>query len=226
MSIAPKKKSDFDSPWKQLIEELFESFLEFFFPLLYADIDFSRGYEFKSKELYKLLKEQEIGKRFADELIKVYLKNGTERWLLIHIEVQGYKEENFPLRMFVYYYRIFDKYNHKVLSLALLTDADETYRPDTFLETGWGFEHKLKFPLIKITDYKHKIKELELSTNPMAMVVLAQLKRLEIRDKAHAETYNVKLTLIRMLYKKGYNKLQIIKLFNFIDWLITLRLRR
>ena len=113
------KNQDYDSPWKQIIEELLEPFLEFFFPQLYADIDFSRGYEIKSKELYKLMKQQEIGKRYADELIKVYLKDGTEKWLLIHIEVQGYKEDDFARRMFVYYYRIFDKYNHQVISLVV-----------------------------------------------------------------------------------------------------------
>jgi hypothetical protein len=34
---------DYDSPWKQIIEELLETFLEFFYPRLYADIDFTRG---------------------------------------------------------------------------------------------------------------------------------------------------------------------------------------
>jgi hypothetical protein len=112
------QKQEYDSPWKQIIEDFLESFLEFFFPRLHADIDFSRGYEIKSRELYKLLKEQEIGKRYADGLIKVYLKNGSERWLLIHIEVQNYREKDFARRMFVYYYRIFDRYNHQVISLV------------------------------------------------------------------------------------------------------------
>lgn len=194
------QKQDYDSPWKQIIEELLESFLEFFFPRLYADIDFSRGYEIKSKELYKLLKQHEIGKRYADELIKVYLKDGTEKWLLIHIEVQGYKEENFARRMFIYYYRIFDKYNHQVVSLVILTDDDVSYRPDTFIQTGWGFEHKLHFPLVKIIDFKNKINELEQSSNPMAIVVLAQLKCLEAFNKTPTVKFDVKLTLIRMLY--------------------------
>ena len=164
---AMKAPAEYDSPWKQIIEELLEPFLAFFFPELHADIDFSRKYEIKSKELYKLLKEHEIGKRYTDELIKVYLKDGKERWLLIHIEVQNYQEQDFARRMFVYYYRIFDKYNHNAVSLVVLTDPDETFRPDTFTRTGWGFELKLKYPLVKIIDYKKRYIELEKSTNPI-----------------------------------------------------------
>jgi hypothetical protein len=216
------QKQDYDSPWKQLIEELLESFLEFFFPGLHKDIDFTKGYEIKNKELYKLLKQQEIGKRYADELIKVYLKDGTEKWLLIHIEVQGYKEEDFAKRMFIYYYRIFDKYNHQVISLVILTDADAAYRPDTFRQTGWDFKLELHFPLVKIIDFKDKIKDLEASSDPMAIVVLAQLQYLESRNNTAEVKYDVKIALIRMLYRKGYTKKQIIQLFHFIDWLITL----
>ena len=127
------KSVNYDSPWKQIIEKLLEPFLDFFFPKIYTDIDFTKGYEIKSKELHKLLKDQYIGKRYTDELIKVYLKDGTEKWLLIHIEVQNYKEKEFAKRMYIYNYRIFDKYNHEVISLVILTDPDKTYRPDTYM---------------------------------------------------------------------------------------------
>jgi hypothetical protein len=39
--------------------------------------------------------------------LKFYLKDGKEQWILIHLEVQGKKEEDFPKRMFTYGYRIF-----------------------------------------------------------------------------------------------------------------------
>ena len=149
-SSSNPQAANYDSPWKQIIEELLEPFLDFFFPLIYADIDFSRGYEVKSKELYKLLKDQHIGKRYTDELIKVYLKDGTEKWLLIHIEVQNYKEIDFAKRMYIYNYRIFDKYNHEVVSLVILTDPDETYRPNTYVHKRWNFKHIMEFPIVKI----------------------------------------------------------------------------
>ena len=40
-----------DSAWKNVIENLFEDFLLFFYPTIHQNIDFSRGYEFLDKEL-------------------------------------------------------------------------------------------------------------------------------------------------------------------------------
>jgi len=75
----------FDEAWKEIIEIYFKAFLEFFFFEIYKDIDFEKGYEFYDKELEKILKESLTGKRTADKLVKVYLKDGSESYILIHI---------------------------------------------------------------------------------------------------------------------------------------------
>ena len=81
-----------DSAWKDIIEVLLEEFLEFFFPKIHGSIDFSKGYTFLDKEFQKILTTSETGKRYADKLVKVYLVSGEEKWLLVHVEVQGYRE--------------------------------------------------------------------------------------------------------------------------------------
>ena len=43
--------SDFDSPWKEVLDRYFPAFLDFFFPNIHADIDWSRDYEMLDKEL-------------------------------------------------------------------------------------------------------------------------------------------------------------------------------
>jgi 1,2-phenylacetyl-CoA epoxidase catalytic subunit len=43
--------SDYDSPWKEALDEFFEPFLELLFPAAHADIDWTRGYESLDKEL-------------------------------------------------------------------------------------------------------------------------------------------------------------------------------
>lgn len=47
----------------------------------------------------------------------------------IHIEIQGRCDSGFEKRMFVYNYRVFDRYDRPVGSLALLADDDPHWRP-------------------------------------------------------------------------------------------------
>jgi hypothetical protein len=37
--------SDYDSPWKEVLDVYLEPFLQFFFPLIHHDIDWPRGHE-------------------------------------------------------------------------------------------------------------------------------------------------------------------------------------
>ena len=67
--------TDFDSPWKAALEVYFEAFMAFCFPNVYADIDWSAGYEFLDNELQKIVPDSETGRRYADKLVKVKLKS-------------------------------------------------------------------------------------------------------------------------------------------------------
>ncbi len=217
-----KLQKDYDSPWKEIVEELFQDFMEFFFPNMAQEIDFSKGYEIKSKDLPKLLKNHEIGKRYADELIRVFLKNGKDTLLFVHIEIQGYEESDFSKRMFIYHYRIFDKYNEEVINLAILTDKNKNYRPNQYLTVRAGFELSMKYPVVKIIDYEDKINILQQSKSPMALVVLAQLRTFELNKQTEDDRYLTKRKLTRLLYNKNFKKKDITNLFKFIDWLISL----
>jgi hypothetical protein len=121
-----KNRTDYDSAWKEVIEKLFEPFTGFFFPNIHKDIDFSRGIEILDSELRDISPYGKVGKRYADELVKVRLKDGSVAcvWIFIHIEVQGKKEKQglFPERAYIYNYRIYDKNIEKgvkVISVAI-----------------------------------------------------------------------------------------------------------
>ena len=210
-----------DSVWKEAIEAYFPEFLKFFFPEIAEDIDFEKGYEFLDKELAKIVQDSEVGKRLADVLIKVYLRDGTEKWLLIHIEVQGYYEKDFAKRMFIYNYKIFDRYDKDVVSLAILADSSPSFRPDRYEVKYWGFEHRFKFPAVKLLDYKDKIGELKRNKNPFAIIVVTHLKEIETKGNVDERLF-WKITLVKSLYEKGYRREDIILLYKFIDWLIKL----
>jgi predicted transposase/invertase (TIGR01784 family) len=224
------RQPEYDSAWKDIIEEHFEPFLEFFFPDIHRDIDFSRNPEILSRELRKIFPDAKTGKRYADILIKVYLNDGTPRYLclFIQVEIQGSREIHFMERMFTYHYRIFDKYKDqgaKIVSLAILTDEKESYRPEEYCSEGWGFSLRMKVPIVKILDYKNKKElreKLENSANPMSMIVKAQLRSFAARIGDNKKKYSIKFELIRQLLKHGYDGKYIRSLFNFIDLVFRL----
>jgi hypothetical protein len=213
--------SEYDSGWKEAIEIYFKQFLPFFFPAIYDEVDLEKGYEFLDKELERIVKASMIGKRLADMLVKVYLKDGAEKWLLIHTEVQGYYDADFVKRMYTYNYRIFDHHDKEVISLAILTDEAENYRPCRYEISRWGFRLLFEFPIVKLIDYKDRVEELEASQNPFGTIVVAHLKTLETRQDDHARL-DWKKRLAKALYLKGYSREDIINLLRFLDWVMVL----
>jgi hypothetical protein len=79
----------------------------------------------------------------------------------------------------------------------------------------------LDFPVVKLLDYREKQAELEASPNPFAIVVLAHLETQKTRRKPE-QRYDAKLRVAKMMYLKGYNRQEIINLFRFVDWIMTL----
>ncbi len=213
--------ADYDSPWKEALDRYFEPFLLFFFPQAHADIDWARGYEALDKELQKIVPAAAQGRRYVDKLVKVWLKGGKEAWLLIHVEVQTSKEGDFPERMHVYNYRLFDRYHHEVISLAILADDDPEWRPSHFGYGRWGFHTGTEFPIRKLLDWAPHWQALESDPNPFAVVVLAHLKALETRG-APADRRVWKVRLAEGLYDRGLSAEDVRQLFRFIDWMLDL----
>jgi hypothetical protein len=215
------RTADWDSPWKEILDRFFQLFLAFFFPEAHADIDWARGYEMLDKELQRIVPAAEQGRKIVDKLVKVWLKTGEESWLLIHVEVQTWKEEDFPRRMFVYNYRIFDRYNREVVSLAVLADDDPDWRPSRFGYGRWGCRTGIDFRSVKLLDYAAHEQALEADPNPFATVVLAHLKALETR-RSPGDRHTWKVRLVRGLYERGLNTEDVRQFFRFIDWIMGL----
>jgi hypothetical protein len=123
--------------------------------------------------------------------------------------------------MYVYNYRIFDRYDRKVASLAVLTDRQATWRPSGYGYTLWGCKVGIEFPVVKLLDHEKQWDELEQSPNPFAIIVMAHLKaQATYRDNQGRLQW--KFGFVKMLYNKGYSKEAILNLFRFIDWLMIL----
>ena len=214
-------QADYDSPWKDVLDLLFEDAMAFFFPAAHAQIDWSRGFEFLDKELQKITADAALGRRVVDKLAKVWLKNGQELWVLVHVEVQGQRETDFAQRIYVYHSRLFNRFNAPVATFVIFTDEEENWRPAVYETELLGTELRLKFATAKLTDFRQRIEELEQSANPFAVVVQTLLIAQQTRGDDR-ERMRQKLAQTKQLYQRGFNKKQLIGLYRFIDWVLTL----
>ncbi len=213
--------ANYDDSWKLALEHYFESFLDFFFPQIHADLDWSRGFEFLDQELQEIVGESAVGKRFVDKLVKVWLKNGTETWLLLNIEVQSQYDAGFAQRVFLYHYRIFDRYQREVISLAILGDDRPNWRPQAYGYARWGCRLSLQFPIVKLLDYTPQLSVLETHPNPFAAVVIAHLQTQATTQDADRRQ-QLKINLIKRLYDRGYSPASIFQLSRLVDVMMTL----
>ncbi len=214
-------QTEFDSPWKDILERYFEDFMLFFFPQAHRRIDWTRKPEFLDKELLSVVGDAEIGTRFADKLVKVYRISGEENWILIHVEIQSQEVVEFALRMYTYNYRIYDKYQKFVVSLAILGDENPNWRPSQYNRQLFGCGISFRFPVVKLLDYEQRLSELEQNRNPFATVVMAHLQA-KATASNRTERKQRKLILVKRLYELGFERDSIIILFRFIDWMLTL----
>ncbi len=214
-------RNDQDSPWKLMLRQYFPEAIEFFFPAIAPLIDWTQPIEFLDKEFQRITPDAEIGKRFADQLVRVQAKRGQPLLLFIHLEIQAAPEKAFAERMFIYAIRIFELFHQPPISLAILCDARPNWRPTTYGFTTPGSSLNFEFTAVKLLDYQNHWPELEQSRNPFAAVVMAHLKTQETKGKA-IQRKTWKLTLVKRLYDLGYSRSEILNLFKFIDWIMIL----
>ena len=218
MSVAA---DDYDSPWKEAVEAFLPDCLALFFPRAFEAIDWTREPAFLDKELQQVQREAEQGRRVVDKLVRVYRYDGTDAWVLIHIEIQSQPEADFAKRMFTYHYRLIDRYDRPIVGLAILGDEQSDWRPLDYQTDLWGYGIRFTFRAVKLLDYRPELARLEASQNPFAIVVLAHLKAQETRRDPRARL-RAKLAVMRRLYARGYNREHILGPFRFIDWVMRL----
>jgi predicted transposase YdaD len=205
-----------DALWKAILEDVFDDFLHFFFKDADEIFDFSQPFVFLDKELEQLFpsNQDEFNPKYVDKLIKVFTKDGLEKWILVHIEVQGSNDVAFGHRMFQYFYRIYDKYRHPITAFAILTDRNKYFRPQKFEQTYLGTTLRYDFNLYKILDQEESV--LLESNNPFAIIVLTVLIALKKGKITEEELLGEKISLAKRLLNHQFSKDKIRALMNFL----------
>jgi hypothetical protein len=219
--IDTSQPDSFDSPWKEALERYLPDFMAFFFPQAEREIDWSRGYVLLDTELRQIVRDAELGVRRADRLVQVQRRSGEPTLVYIHIEVQSQYEVAFAERMFVYHYRLHDRYRQPIVSLAVLGDERPTWKPSGYHYALWDCALDFRFPVAKLLDYAPQRAQLEADANPFATVVLAHLAAQETRQSDQQRAL-AKFALTRRLYMLGYDRQEILDLYAFIDWMLRL----
>jgi hypothetical protein len=212
---------DYDSPWKTALVRYFPEFLAFYFPVAHQAIDWAQPHRFLEQELAQIVADAELGRRRVDGLVEVKLRDGSDQWVYIHVEIQGQKRSNFAERLFIYNYRLYDRYRRPVATLAVLTDSDPQWRPRGFSYELLGSQTSIEFATVKILDYAPQLETLLEDTNPFALVTVAHLLTQQTR-KDLSGRYDAKWRLARLLYERDWDKQRILDLFGIIDWLMRL----
>jgi len=209
---------------KSAFEEAFSDLLRFFFKDADVIFDIAKGFEFMDKELSELFPEVEKngGSRFVDMLIKTYLKNGSEEWMLVHLEIQDKNDRHFTKRMFQYFYRIYDRYDVRITALAVFTGNYIPSKANYFNHNFLGTKITYEYNSYHIRE--HTEEQLLAMDNPFALIVLAAQKALLIDKIPEEELGQQRLLIARtMIQSKKYDSEQIHRFLFFLKTFVYIQ---
>lgn len=225
LSVAANEGSavtdDYDSPWKEAIERCFAEFLAFYFPEVHTQIDWSQPVDFLEQELRSVVSDAEPDKCVVDKLVRVTRQGGQHEWVVVHLEIQSQQQTSFAERMFVYHYRLYERYRQPLASLAVLADDRLNWRPASFDYEVFGCRLGLRFPVAKLLDWSGSDAKLIDNQNPFAVITRAHLATRATRDDPAARE-RAKLGLVRDLFRIGLDRRRMVELFRVIDWILRL----
>ncbi len=213
--------TEYDSPWKEALDILFEDFMLLCFPTIHEQIDWSVPPEMLDKELQQIAPASDVGLRVVDKLVEVKLLSGVLEWLLIHIEVQNQRTKHFVERIFSCFCRIRDKYDKPLVSLAVLGDESLTWRPNRFSLETMGCKVDFVFPIVKLADFRTQLEQLEISRNPFACIIVAHLQSFATKGQPR-DRLQWKVRIVKGLYEQGWTADRVRHIFRVIDWIIDL----
>lgn len=165
-----KKYIDHDRLFKELLQTFFEEFMVLFFPHVSEFLDFQH-IKFLSQEVFTDVTEGE--KRRIDLLVETKLIN-EPGLIIIHTETQSTYQAHFPQRMFIYYSRLYEKYQQRILPIAVFSYNKKKEEKNHF-DISFPFHHVLSFEFLKVQLKRMNWKDYIHQENPIAAALLCKM---------------------------------------------------
>ncbi|MBK8803623.1 MAG: Rpn family recombination-promoting nuclease/putative transposase [Fibrobacteres bacterium] len=200
-----KKHIDHDGLHKQLLTHFFEQFIEGFFPEVAAHLDFSDfGPEnILSQELFPELPSQT---HRLDFVAKVRPKNsGTSAYLIVFIETQGKRHQEFLARVFRYFALLHIKFATVVIPIVIYADTSRKPLADrwTHYEIAFAGHRFLDFRFLAVHPSSLPVRDFLNSHNPAQLALAARM------DLGSGDMVQIKLDLLRQMAKLAMTEAQI-----------------
>jgi len=236
------KRINYDLRHKEIIRHFLPGFFGLFFPDLAPKLKFESAH-FLDKELIALFGDltQDEQLKIADTLILIEMildkdtqnleqekhtkinRNDTKKaeekenhqWIMIHWEVQGYRQLNFNERMFHIFCGIYYQYRKRILPIAMFIDPHKWRKPlrDTFSMNIMNYPvvQSFTYQQIKLKNYTADEFEKKDPENPLTYAYLP------LTDYPKADRPLIKAKSISGMFRTVENEKQKAILYSLID---------
>jgi len=211
--------TEYDAAWKATLETFLQPCLAIAFPALADQINWSAPPRFLDTELQEIVRDSESGPMRVDKLVEVSRRDGNKELLLVHVEVQAQRDEDLPRRMFQYFCRIFDRFGHAPVSVAVLADPSPRWRPKAFTQSLVGCSLSFQYATCKLADLD--LEPWIATGNPVARVIEAH-RMAQSTGKDMKARRSGKLGLVRQLLESGMEETEVREVMRLIHWLLAL----
>lgn len=183
---------DHDRLFKELLSTFFVEFLDLFLPQVVSQID-RDSIQFLPQEIFT---DVTSGEKKEIDLLAQCRFEQQDTCFLIHVENQSYTETAFAKRMFIYFARLYEKYDCAIYPVVIFS-FDEPKRAEST-------NHCVRFTDLNVLDFNFKAIQLNrlswrdflTQSNPVAAALMSKMNiPTEERPQVKAECLRLLATL-------------------------------
>lgn len=214
-----EEKDEWDGPWKDALDSL-PLIFALFWPDVLQEVDLSNGSTPLEQELQKLTPDSNSGLLRVDKLFEMSAtRTGDPRFA--HFEAQMGRDVELPWRMFKYGRRAGEHFNQPIGRFAILGDDDPQWRPTLYQEDSLGCRDTFTFRIVKLSDWRGRLEELEASENLFGLFLSAHLETMASKGNV-PRRQEAKFRLLANLLRRNLLPADVQHWYRLIDWIMKL----